>query len=134
MRALNRAVEVGWLNAAHTEADPDLASLRNRADFRALIARMKTVRVKPAPPMPFHAQTRWGADGLPTNRADGKRYLLCAMLGYIGPNANTLEEVRNCLRRSVGADHSRPSGTIYFMISGDTARTGPRRALFQPAK
>jgi tetratricopeptide (TPR) repeat protein len=38
MAALRAAVAAGWSNAAHTARDPDLASLRERPDYRALLA------------------------------------------------------------------------------------------------
>src|SRR5262249_42882124 len=35
MDALGKAVRLGWKDVAHIEADPDLAPLRSRDDFRA---------------------------------------------------------------------------------------------------
>lgn len=134
MATLRRAVDAGWLNVAHTEADPDLAPLRGRADFSELLQRMRATRVQWEPPLPFRAATRWSAQRSPTAAADGRRYMLAAMLAYTGTRANTLDEALACLRRSVAADGTRPSGTVYFMASSDRARTGPRQWAFEPAR
>jgi transcriptional activator of cad operon len=40
MKALNRAVNLGWRRSWWAEREPYFASLRNRSDFRALIARV----------------------------------------------------------------------------------------------
>ena len=45
MEVLQQAVDRGWREADWTERDPELRSLRSRADFQALI---KTLRQKPA--------------------------------------------------------------------------------------
>ena len=44
--ALARAVDAGFRNRAHIESDPDLASLRKRKDFAAILSR---IAVAPAP-------------------------------------------------------------------------------------
>jgi len=133
MRSLEKAVEAGWLNAAHAEADPDLASVRNRPDFRALLARMRSTQPQTLPPVPFRSSTRWAIGGAPS-LTSGRRYFLCTMLAYVGGPANSLEEALASLRRAASADHTHPRGTIYFMVSSDQARTGPRRWAFEPAK
>jgi len=40
MAALRTAVAAGWSNAPHTARDADLAPLRDRADFRQLLAEL----------------------------------------------------------------------------------------------
>jgi tetratricopeptide (TPR) repeat protein len=40
MAALQAAVAAGWSNAAHTARDPDLAPLRDRPDYRVLLAEL----------------------------------------------------------------------------------------------
>lgn len=74
-------------------------------------------------PAPFHHAQRW----------QGRRYLLSALLGYVGEKAETREEILARLRRSVAADGTKPKGTIYYMDSTDEARTGPRRWAFPAA-
>ena len=46
MEVLRQAVDRGWREAEWTERDPELRSLRSRADFQALL---KTLRQKPKP-------------------------------------------------------------------------------------
>jgi hypothetical protein len=130
MTALQAAYRAGWWNALLTERDPDLKALRERDDFKALIATMRQVIVESEPPLPFHRATRWASDGKPTTAADGRRYYLAAMLGYVGEKANTLAEVQQCLRTAAASDGTRPAGTIYCMTSTDWARTGPRQWAF----
>ena len=115
-----------------TEADRDLASLRARDDYKALLAKMNAVILETQPPQPFSSQTTWARGGEPTE-GEGRRYVLSAMLAHTGGAANTLEEALACLRRSAAADGSRPTGTVYYMVSGDRARTGPRQWAFRSA-
>jgi len=130
MVALREAYRAGWWNALLTGRDPDLKSLREREDFKALLAEMRQVIVESEPPVPFHRATRWARGGQPTPATEGRRYYLSAMLGYIGEKANTLTEVQQCLRTSATADGTRPAGTIYCMVSSDWARTGSRQWAF----
>jgi hypothetical protein len=131
MAALQSAYGAGWWNADHTAADPDLVSLRDRDDFRALLQALRDVVVQTEPPRPFRAATAWDEDGQPAS--EGRRYLISAMLAYTGGPANTLDEALASLRASAAADGTRPGGTIYYMASADTARTGPRRWAFPSA-
>lgn len=78
----------------------------------------------------FDSNTTWSA-GVPN--VNGKRYYIGAMLGYTGPLGNTLAEVLAMIDRSVAADGTHPTGTIYFMQTNDPARSGPRQGLFPTA-
>ena len=132
MTALQAAYDAGWWNASLTERDTDLTILRDRADFKALVEKMRAVVVETEPPLPFHHRTAWSAEGQPVTAA-GRHYVIAAMLGYLGEKANTLAEVQECLTRSRAADGTCPAGTIYFMESTDWARTGPRQWAFRSA-
>jgi hypothetical protein len=134
MEALQLAVRGGWMNVAHTEADPDLVSLHARADFRALTASMRAMPIRLEMPSPFRPGSRWGPGGQPTSSSMGRTYMPACMLAYIGNAANSEDEAIACLRRSAAADYRRPRGTIYFMVSSDRARTGPRQWAFEPAR
>ncbi|MBM3471917.1 MAG: hypothetical protein FJX75_01425 [Armatimonadetes bacterium] len=133
MTALRAACDSGWWNALLTEADTDLVSLRDRADFKALVEKMRGVIVESQPAQPFSGATVWDRSGAPTTSADGRRFVISAMLAYTGGPANTLDEALQCLRTSCAADGSCPAGTIYYMVSSDRARTGPRQAVFRSA-
>jgi tetratricopeptide (TPR) repeat protein len=52
MDALREAVRLGWKDVAHIEADPDLASLRSREDFRALCRDLAGAPPTPSPAAP----------------------------------------------------------------------------------
>jgi len=130
MEQLEAAVRAGWYNASLTRTDPDLATLRARPAFQALLTRMGSVVIRSQAPRPFRATTAWNSRGEADTSGAGRHYLLSVMLGYVGEKANTLEEVLACLRRSAAADGTRPRGTVYLMESTDQARTGPRAWSF----
>jgi uncharacterized protein (TIGR03790 family) len=68
----------------------------------------------------FRSRYLWDANGKRTNDPKvGQRYLLSTMLGVTRGRGNTVEEVLAYLRRSVAADGTRPSGTIYYMKNND---------------
>lgn len=77
----------------------------------------------------FDANQSWLA-GAPSNSASAKRYFLGAMLGYTGPNGNTIPELFAMIDRSVAVDGTQPAGTFYFMQTTDLARSGPRHATY----
>ncbi len=54
------------------------------------------------------------------------------MLGFIGPNGNTRDEVLACLQRGRQADGTRPAGTVYFVTNTDV-RSRCREWEFAPA-
>lgn len=66
--------------------------------------------------------------GLPSS--SGQRYFLAALLGYTGPNGNTLDEVLAMIDRSVAVDGTQPNGNFYFMQTNDLARSGPRHGAY----
>jgi uncharacterized protein (TIGR03790 family) len=68
----------------------------------------------------FRGRYLWDKNGRRTETADaGQRYLLSTTLGVTRGRGNTVEEVLSYLRRSAGADGTRPRGTIYFMWNRD---------------
>ena len=60
--ALGRAVDMGFRNAAHIRADPDLASLRGKPRFRAIVARA---------PRAVGPPTRWERPAVPAMPTNG---------------------------------------------------------------
>ena len=54
------------------------------------------------------------------------------MLGYMGHNGNTREEIFACLRAGVASDRTRPEGTVLILTNGDI-RTQCRSWEFEPA-
>ena len=130
MATLIRGVSIGWRNAGQTTSDPDLESLRQRADFKELIEEMKSRRVEIQPTRGFRAAYAWDSRGEPA--ADGSRYMLSTMLGVSSGRGNSVAEVLACLRRAAGADGSSPAGTVYFLRNGDV-RSATREWAFPDA-
>ena len=54
-------------------------------------------------------------------------------LGYIGPRGNTEEEILGMIERSVRADASAPSGTVFF-VTGEDVRARIREWQYQPVR
>ncbi len=53
------------------------------------------------------------------------------MLGYLGPNGNTREEIMMCLSNGVQADRTKPEGTVLILTNNDV-RTLCRTWEFEP--
>ena len=68
------------------------------------------------------AATRWFTPGR-----------LAILLGATTGRGLTVAETIANLERSVAADGTHPTGTVWFMTSNDEARTGPRRWAFPAA-
>ena len=64
---------------------------------------------------------------------DGNNYMLSAMLGYSSGRGNSVEEIVNGLKRSAGADGTRPTGTVYLM-KNENIRSTTRSLLFNEVK
>lgn len=79
----------------------------------------------------FRSWYGWGKDGA-LLEAGGEKYVLSMVLGITtGRGMSTQDIVRN-LTRSVGADYTKPTGTIYFPTNKDV-RSTTREGLFRPA-
>lgn len=88
-------------------------------------------RVGPPASQGFHGWYGWGKDGR-LLEAGGGHYLLSMMLGVTtGRGMATGDVVRN-LQRSVGADFTKPVGTIYYARNNDV-RSKTRDGLFSAA-
>lgn len=73
-------------------------------------------------PRGFESSISW-LNGNPSTDATARRYFIGALLGYINPSGNSVQEIVAMIDRSVGADGTRPAGTFYFMNNtGDSAR------------
>ncbi|MCY2960194.1 MAG: hypothetical protein NTY35_08510 [Planctomycetota bacterium] len=78
----------------------------------------------------FDARTAWASGG---PSSTGARYFLAALLGYEGPNGNTVAEILSCLDRSAAVDGARPAGTTYYCQTNDAARSAPRHGFYPAA-
>jgi len=119
---LRRAVEAGWMNHRHAQADKDFESIRSRKEFKQLIEGMKNITFGVQPTRGFRNSYEWDAKGnaVPTG---GQRYMLSTMLAVTSGRGNTVAEALACLRRAASADGTRPKGTIYFMQNGNVRST-----------
>jgi tetratricopeptide (TPR) repeat protein len=117
--ALREAVKEGWRNTAHALRDEDLRPLRQRADFQQLIAQAKDAPIEIQPAVPFFGAAGWSPDGDAGRSDQGERYLLSTMLAYTSGRGNSVPEALASLRRSIAADGTRPSGTVYYLENTD---------------
>lgn len=62
----------------------------------------------------FDSNTLW-LNGLPSTSASARRYFIGALLGYSGPNGNSLDDIKAMIDRCVAADGTFPAGTVYYM-------------------
>lgn len=130
--ALQDAVRSGWWDHQHTLRDEDLKSLRDRDDFKSLVADMREVEFESQPALGFKSAHGWLPDGRPTADPRAPRYMLSAVLACTTGRGNSVDEALDQLRRTVAADGSRPTGTIYFLRNGDV-RSKTREWAFQNA-
>ncbi|MFO0975043.1 MAG: hypothetical protein U0996_01530 [Planctomycetaceae bacterium] len=117
--ALQSAVKSGWWDHRHTARDEDLKTLRDRADFKALIEQMKTVVVDMQPAVSFDASKGWAGDGTATSTETAPRYLLSVVLACTTGRGLSFEDSIKALEASAQSDGTRPNGTIYFERNGD---------------
>ncbi len=153
MKSLEGAVESGWLNHQQIERDRDLDSLRGRPDYKTLLERLRDTPIDVQPTIGFQSRTAWtvagepsaidralGGEGLPAPAANNaeppnlgaalaaiqtppRRYLLSTVLACTRGRGLSVDEALASLRRSVAADGSRPTGTVYIERNGDVRST-----------
>ena len=123
MAALKEAAQAGWWDYRHAEHDEDLKALRERTDFKELIAEVRKTKFEMQPSAGFCAAIGWSPAGEPVAPADGARYMISTMLAYTSGRGTSVREALAYLRRSAAADGTCPKGTIYFMQNGDIRST-----------
>ena len=84
--------------------------------------------IQTKPTRGFRFERYWDRQGDVIGSA-GMRYVLSAMLGYTGGRGNSIAEVIHYLQRSAAADHTYPTGTVYFSRNDDI-RSQVRAAWF----
>ena len=123
INALRSAVDNGWWDMRTASADPDLASIRGSEDFTSLAKRAKLVKFDLAPTMGFRGSAGWQPNGQWGEPGKSIHYMLSTVLACTSGRGNSVGEAIASLQRSVGADGSRPKGTIYFMRNNDVRST-----------
>ena len=121
--SLREAVDNGWWDMQMAASDRDLASIRSREDFAILAARARAVKFELTPTSGFRANVAWDQTGRGVPPDKGFRYLLSTVLACTSGRGNSVGEALASLHRSIGADSSRPKGTIYFMRTADVRST-----------
>lgn len=134
MAALQKAVDVGWLDVWHAQKDEDLASLRGRPEFAKLMEKIRATTFDTQAPRAFCGATAWSSAGEPTSPSTGTRYLLSTMLAMTSGRGNSVREAIEGLRRSASADGTRPKGTIYYLQNGDIRSTTRQWGFLSAAK
>lgn len=110
-----------------------LTFLRNQVPARDAVAKglyasplfagPETARIAGFPAQSLDIPRAWFGENMPVPSM---------MLGFIGPNGNTRDEVLACLQRGRQADGTRPAGTVYFVTNTDV-RSRCREWEFAPA-
>ncbi|MFN9367822.1 MAG: TPR end-of-group domain-containing protein [Planctomycetia bacterium] len=121
--ALDEAVACGWFHHRYAAGDPDLQSLVQRDDFKALLDKMRSLPVVVRPAHGFRAAAGWRPDGSVADATDAPRYLLSIVLACTTGRGTSVEEAVAGLRRAAAADGTRPGGTIYFERNRDVRST-----------
>lgn len=132
VKTLTAAVEHGWFDHRHAQSDSDLRGLRERADFQQLIEKMKNVQPTLQQLRAFRGLYGWSPQGDPQHPQNAPRYLISTMLSYTAGRGLAVSEALQQLKRSVAADFTDPSGTVYFPHNGDV-RSTTREWGFRPA-
>lgn len=132
IRTLGEAVEHGWFDHRHAQADPDFQSVRGRPEFQAVLEKMKNVPQELQPLQAFRGLYGWSPQGLVQPPDRGPRYLVSTVLSCTTGRGLSVSEALLQLRRSADADSTRPAGTIYFPHNGDV-RSTTREWGFRPA-
>ncbi len=130
--ALRRAADAGLLSYPEMARDDDLAPVREREDFKALIEYMRIREVPILPTRGCRFSSVWGPRGEP-GAAEGPSYMLSMVLGYTSGRGNSLGEVLGGLRRAAAADATHPQGTVYYMVNDDI-RSVVRQWAFEHAR
>ncbi|HTQ12163.1 MAG TPA: hypothetical protein VMI31_19020 [Fimbriimonadaceae bacterium] len=128
--SLRKAIAAGWRNYGQTSSDPDLTSLHDTDDFKAILRLLQAAHIQVQDGIGFHRDTAWNLKGEPDTTGD--HYMLSTMLGVTAGRGNSIDEILDCLRRAKEADFTAPKGTIYFERNGDV-RSKTREWGFQPA-
>jgi hypothetical protein len=128
---LGRAVDAGWAQRRKIESDANFKPVREREDFKQLLTEMEQKVVGMQATLAFRNEYQFQQNGEQVI-AGGQRYMLSTVLGVSSGRGNSLDEIRECLSRSVAADGSRPKGKIYFPVNANV-RSRTRDGLYRSA-
>lgn len=132
LATLKEAVRAGWWDHRHAMRDPDWRALRDHSEFRSILDEMKQVAFDVEPSKAFRADIDWRRSRTENPSDQPPRYLLSTTLAVTAGRGNSLADTLAALRRSVTADGTRPTGTVYFLRNGDI-RSTTREWAFEAA-
>jgi uncharacterized protein (TIGR03790 family) len=130
---LERAIQSGWNNGGHFRDNARYDSLRDNPKFNELIAPLEKIVRQTQGPIGFESTRGWSPNGWWVSPDQGGvTYLPSFLLATVGGEGTTVDEAVAYLERAVEADHTFPTGTVYFTITGDV-RTTTRSGSFPEA-
>ena len=132
MNSLRAAIDAGWTDIYHTREDVDLATLRERPDFKELLKALEAKTLETQPARGFRSSYAWMQNGEIDPDGKGERYMLSTMLAVTSGRGTTVNEALKRLQEAKDADGKGPLGTIYYILNGDI-RSKTRRWAFQSA-
>ncbi|MEI7881819.1 MAG: TIGR03790 family protein, partial [bacterium] len=103
---------------------PDKEQVERGSYASPIFAGPETPRISGFPAQSLDVQSAWLGQDMPVPSM---------MLGYMGPNGNTPEEIMACLKNGVQSDQTRPGGTVLILTNSDI-RTLARAWEFELAK
>ncbi|MEM8883505.1 MAG: hypothetical protein AAGD14_05525 [Planctomycetota bacterium] len=131
-RALDQAAARGFRQVNMVESDKAFRALEEDERWEPTLARIKTALAGLRETRGFRAAKAWNAAGEPVDDENSlHRYVLAVQLGYTGFRGNSVPEVVEYLRRSAGADGTKPDGTVYICRNNNVRSTA--REQFFPA-
>ncbi len=80
----------------------------------------------------FFSGSQGYLNGVAATGGATRRYYIGALLGYISPFGNSIDEIKAMIDRSAAVDGTRPIGTFYFMNTTDVSRN-VRQPGYPPA-
>lgn len=135
IKALEQAVNAGWTDAEHTRSDADLEPLRALPAFDVVLKNMEARQqevIDVQPTIGFRSSYQWDQNGARTS-SNGVRYVLSTMLAVTSGRGNSVREALDYLERSVQADATHPTGTVYFADNEQEIRSRTRKWAFESA-
>ena len=129
LAALTASVAAGFTDWKWMGKDEDLAMLRERPEFVALVAKLRAEKFIPPPTTALSGSPRWLGDATPAK--DDHDVLPAMLLGVTSGDGLGIEATIANLARAVAADGSHPAGTI-FCVRNDDVRSTARQWAFEP--
>ncbi len=132
MGRLQQAAAALWSSGRWLEQDESLAPLRDREDFRQLVAQLGDAPAISQHAIGFDAARGWTRNGWWNTPELGVSYLPSTMLAVTRGKGTTVEEAIEYLTRASQADNTFPAGTVYLTKTSNV-RTKTRWPQFAEA-